>query len=103
MPPSDVSRQGLRLTPQGHLVPDKDEDSPVLDDKIAVRLVETFTQGSGTGLIWLGIFSPVIIIVLAVGYVGRRRVRFGFRRKTASSVLASDSGTRSGDGSEADA
>jgi len=54
MPPSDVSRQGLRLTPQGHLVPDKDEDSPVLDDKIAVRLVETFTQGSGTGLIWLG-------------------------------------------------
>ncbi|HEC90080.1 MAG TPA: DEAD/DEAH box helicase [Alphaproteobacteria bacterium] len=49
-----MSRLGLRLTPQGHLVPDKDEDSPVLGDKIATRLVETFAQGSGYGLMWLG-------------------------------------------------
>ena len=54
MPPTAVSRQGLRLTPQGHLVPDKDEDSPVLENKIATRLVETFAQGSGHGLMWLG-------------------------------------------------
>ena len=54
MPPINVSRLGLRLTPQGHLVSEEAEDSPVLEDKIAVRLVEAFAQGSGHGLMWLG-------------------------------------------------
>ena len=54
MPPVTVSRLGLRLTPQGHLVSEEAEDSPVLEDKIAVRLVEAFAQGSGHGLMWLG-------------------------------------------------
>ena len=54
MPPIIVSRLGLRLTPQGHLVSEKAEDSPDLEDKIAARLVEAFGQGSGAGLMWLG-------------------------------------------------
>jgi|GEM_PF-6133021 len=49
-----MSRLGLRLTPQGHLVPDRDEDSALLEDKVAARLVETFIKGSGHGLMWLG-------------------------------------------------
>ncbi len=54
MPPVTVSRLGLRLTPQGHLVSEETEDSPDLEDKIAARLVEAFAQGSGHGLMWLG-------------------------------------------------
>ncbi len=54
MPPKTVSRLGLRLTPQGHLVSEKAEDSPDLEDKIAARLVDAFAQGSGHGLMWLG-------------------------------------------------
>jgi hypothetical protein len=54
MPPITVSRLGLRLTPQGHLVSKKAEDSPVLEDTIAARLVDAFAQGSGHGLMWLG-------------------------------------------------
>ena len=49
-----MSRLGLRLTPQGHLVPEEAEDSPDLEDKIAARLVEAFAQGSGHGLMRLG-------------------------------------------------
>jgi hypothetical protein len=37
-----VSRLGLRLTPQGRLVSEQALDSPVLEDKIAVRFVEAF-------------------------------------------------------------
>ena len=48
------SRLDLRLTPQGRLVTEVAEDSPVLDDKVAARLTEAFAQGSGHGLIWLG-------------------------------------------------
>ena len=54
MPPVTVPRLGLRLTPQGHLVSEETEDAPVLEDKIAMRLVEAFAQGSGHGLMWLG-------------------------------------------------
>jgi non-specific serine/threonine protein kinase len=54
MPPIIVSRLGLRLTPQGHLVSEKAEDSPDLEDKIAARLADAFAQGSGHGLMWLG-------------------------------------------------
>ena len=49
-----MSRLGLRLTPQGHLVIEEAEDFPYLDNKIAVRLVEAFAQSSGHGLILLG-------------------------------------------------
>jgi len=54
MPPVTVPRLGLRLTPQGHLVSEETEDASVLEDKIAMRLVEAFAQGSGHGLMWLG-------------------------------------------------
>lgn len=59
--------------------------------KIAVRSLSAAGQWSVTGLIWLGIFSPVIVIVVALGYVTRRRTRFGWRRRaTAASEVASD-------------
>ena len=42
MPPEIVTRLGLRLTPQGQLVSEQAEDSPVLEDKTAARLVAAF-------------------------------------------------------------
>ncbi len=54
MTPITMSRLGLRLTPQGRLVSEKAEDSPVLEERIAARLIEAFAQGSGHGLMWLG-------------------------------------------------
>ena len=57
--------------------------------KIAVRSLSAAGQWGVTGLIWLGIFSPVIVIVLVLGYLGRRRVRFG-RRKSGTATAASD-------------
>ena len=62
-----MSSLGLRLTPQGHLVIEETEDFPNLEDKIAVRLVETFAQSSAHGLILLGtgdigqILPPVFV------------------------------------------
>ncbi|WP_419903509.1 DEAD/DEAH box helicase [Kiloniella sp.] len=50
----DPPRLGLRLTPHGHLVPEYAEDFPVLEGKVAERMIETFTKGSGCGLMWLG-------------------------------------------------
>ncbi|MCP4698720.1 MAG: DEAD/DEAH box helicase [Gammaproteobacteria bacterium] len=55
MPLTTMSHLGLRLTPQGHLVCEKEEDSPVLDDNIAVRIAEAFAQGTGHGLIRLAV------------------------------------------------
>ena len=49
-----MSRLGLRLTPQGHLVIEESEDFPDLEDKIAARLVEAFAQSSEHGLMLLG-------------------------------------------------
>ena len=54
MPPVTMLCMGLRLTPQGHLILDVSEGSPALKDNVATRLAETFAQGSGPGLIWLG-------------------------------------------------
>jgi superfamily II DNA or RNA helicase len=54
MPPSSMSRLGLRLTPKGHLVPEEADDFPVLDDKVSLQLNESFAKGSGHGLMWLG-------------------------------------------------
>ena len=45
MPPEIVTRLGLRLTPQGHLVSEKAEDSPDLEDKTAARLVAAEKEG----------------------------------------------------------
>ena len=45
---------GLRLTPQGHLVLEHGVDAPDLDEAIAGRLAEAFSQGSGPGLVQLG-------------------------------------------------
>ena len=78
MPPVTVSRLGLRLTPQGRLVSEEAEDSPVLEDKVAARLIEAFAQGSGHGLMWLGaeVVGQALPPVLgwwrdfAAGYVG---------------------------------
>ena len=57
--------------------------------KVAVRSLSAAGQWAVTGLIWLGIFSPIIAIVLALGYLGRRRTRFGSRRRS-SEATASD-------------
>ncbi len=54
MTPTAATQLGLRLSPQGHLVCEKAEDSPDLDDKVAVRLADAFARGSGHGLMWLG-------------------------------------------------
>jgi non-specific serine/threonine protein kinase len=45
---------GLRLTPHGRLLLETTEGAPLLDDKIAERLVEAFAQGTGYGLVQLG-------------------------------------------------
>ena len=43
----------------------------------ATRRGKDTEQWGVTGLIWLGIFSPIIAIVLALGYQARRRARSG--------------------------
>jgi non-specific serine/threonine protein kinase len=45
---------GLRLTPQGHLIVDDQDDAPELDARIAGRLTEAFARGTGYGLVRLG-------------------------------------------------
>src|SRR3954470_11757759 len=49
-----MPRLELRLTPHGHLLLEESEDAPVLDDKLAARLVEAFGQGTGHRLLHLG-------------------------------------------------
>ena len=56
--------------------------------KVAVRSLSAAGQWAITGLIWLGIFSPIIAIVLALGYVSRRRIRLG--RRSKDETTASD-------------
>ncbi|MBF0154818.1 MAG: DEAD/DEAH box helicase [Magnetococcales bacterium] len=45
---------GLRLTPQGNLVLEEDEDAPSLDEAVAARLIQAFSHGAGHGLMRLG-------------------------------------------------
>ncbi len=45
---------GLRLTPHGHLLLERAEDMPNLDQAVATRLAEAFARGSGQGLLQLG-------------------------------------------------
>jgi superfamily II DNA or RNA helicase len=49
-----MSRFGLRLTPQGHLVAEDQEDAPEIDAHARTRLAEAFARGSGYGLVRLG-------------------------------------------------
>src|SRR5664279_233109 len=45
---------GLRLTPQGHLIVDSQDDAPEIDAGAAARLTEAFARGTGHGLVRLG-------------------------------------------------
>ena len=60
-------RFGLRLTPQGHLVAEDQEDAPEIGTQVRARLTEAFAQGSGYGLVRLGAgevgqaLSPVFV------------------------------------------
>jgi superfamily II DNA or RNA helicase len=73
-----MSRFGLRLTPQGHLVAEDQEDAPEIDTQLRARLTEAFAQGSGYGLVRLGAgevgqaLSPVFVWwrAFATRYVG---------------------------------
>ena len=49
-----MPRLGLRLTPQGRLVVEDQDDAPELDAKIAARLTDAFALGTGFGLVRLG-------------------------------------------------
>jgi non-specific serine/threonine protein kinase len=49
-----MPRLGLRLTPQGRLVVEVQDDAPEIDAKIAARLTEAFAAGTGHGLVRLG-------------------------------------------------
>ncbi|MEA2772460.1 MAG: hypothetical protein QOD93_5422 [Acetobacteraceae bacterium] len=49
-----MPRFGLRLTPQGHLVAENQEDAPEIDPQVRDRLADAFAQGTGYGLVRLG-------------------------------------------------
>ena len=49
-----MPRPSLRLTPHGHLVLEDAADAPELDERIASRLADAFSRGSGHGLLRLG-------------------------------------------------
>ena len=46
--------QSLRLTPHAHLIFEDASDAPELDARVAARLAEAFSRGSGEGLLRLG-------------------------------------------------
>jgi SNF2 domain-containing protein/SNF2 helicase protein/helicase-like protein len=45
---------GLRLTPHGRLMVEETEETPILDERVAVRLAKAFAEGTGQGLLQLG-------------------------------------------------
>ena len=49
-----MPRLGLRLTPQGRMLVEDQDDAPETDAKIAGRLTEAFAAGTGFGLVRLG-------------------------------------------------
>jgi non-specific serine/threonine protein kinase len=49
-----MPRFGLRLTPQGHLLTEQQDDAPDIDSPVLARLTDAFAQGSGQGLVRLG-------------------------------------------------
>jgi hypothetical protein len=44
----------LRPTPHGHLIADRQDDTPEIDAKAAARLTDAFVRGTGHGLVRLG-------------------------------------------------
>src|ERR1700704_6579431 len=44
----------LRLTPHAHLIFEEASEAPELDARVAARLAEAFSRGSGEGLLQLG-------------------------------------------------
>ncbi len=73
-----MPRFGLRLTPQGHLIAEDQEDAPEIDVQVRDRLARGFAQGSGYGLMRLGAgevgrpLPPVFVYwrAFATRYVG---------------------------------
>jgi non-specific serine/threonine protein kinase len=49
-----MPRFGLRLTPNGRLVAEQQDDAPEIDTAVLSRLTEAFARGSGDGLVRLG-------------------------------------------------
>src|ERR1700746_2042922 len=49
-----MSRLGLRLTPQGRLRIEDQDDAPDIDAASSIRLIDAFARGTGYGLVWLG-------------------------------------------------
>ncbi len=49
-----MSRLDLRLTPHGQLLLEPAPDAPALEERVAKRLAEAFSRGSGHGLLRLG-------------------------------------------------
>src|SRR5437763_13272497 len=49
-----MSRLGLRLTPQGRLSVEDQNDGPDIDTAASIRLIDAFARGTGYGLVWLG-------------------------------------------------
>jgi superfamily II DNA or RNA helicase len=49
-----MSRFGLRLTPQGHLLAEEQDDAPEIDARVRTRVAQAFAQGAGYGLAQLG-------------------------------------------------
>ncbi len=49
-----MPRLGLRLTPNGRLSAEEQDDGPEIDAAASIRLVDAFARGTGYGLVWLG-------------------------------------------------
>jgi len=49
-----MTRLGLRLTPQGRLSVEDQDDGPDIGAAASVRLIDAFARGTGYGLMWLG-------------------------------------------------
>jgi hypothetical protein len=77
-----MPRFGLRLTPQGHLLIEEQDDAPEIDAQVCARLTEAFARGTGDGLVRLGAgevgqtLPPVFVWwrAFATRYVGALRL-----------------------------
>src|ERR1700676_208551 len=49
-----MPRLRLRITPQGRLSVEDQDDGPDIDAAASVRLSDAFARGTGYGLMWLG-------------------------------------------------
>ena len=73
-----MSRLALRLTPQGHLRIEDQDDAPEISDAACTRLKDAFGRGSGPGLVQLGagevgaVLPPVFVWwrAFAARYIG---------------------------------